>query len=175
MVERCIGTLKHEWLARFSPTTFADAHALLHPFIDYHNQVRPHQGAACQNRIPDEAFPSLPALPSLPERVAPNAWLTVEDKRVYRRRVNAAGSIQVDRHTYYVGQALAGAVVLVQLDAAQALFHVRLNGALVKVLDLKGVQPDEMTLLDYVEALKTEARFIEQYQLTHWQQTGDTD
>lgn len=31
IVERCIGTLKHEWLARHSPTTLADALGLLEP------------------------------------------------------------------------------------------------------------------------------------------------
>jgi len=172
MVERCIGTLKREWLARFSPSTFADAHVLLDPFIPDYNQLRPHQGAACQNRIPDEAFPSLPTLPSLPEHVAPNPWLTVEDKRIYRRRVNAAGSIQVDRHPYYVGQAFAGALILVHLDAPQALFHISLNGDVVKVLDIKGLHPNEMTLLDYIEVLKTEARFIDYFRAMHWHKTG---
>lgn len=152
--------------------TVSDAHALLDPFIPYYNQLRPHQGAACQNRIPDEAFPSLPTLPSLPERVAPNTWLTVEDKRIYQRRVNTAGSIQVDRHPYYVGQAFAGALILVHLDAPQARFHISLNGAVIKVLDIKGLHPTEMTLLDYVEVLKTEARLIHYFRAMHWHKTG---
>ena len=59
MVERCLGTLKHEWLARFAPATFAEAHALLDAFIPYHNLLRPHQGAACQNHIPDRSLPEL--------------------------------------------------------------------------------------------------------------------
>ena len=173
MVERCIGTLKHEWLARYSPTTFADAHALLDPFLPYYNRLRPHQGAACQNRTPEEAFPALPALPALPERVTPDRWLTVEDKRVYRRRVNAGGSMQVDRHTYYIGQTFAGATVLVHLDAAQALFQITLNGEVVKVLNIKGLYPGQLALFDYVEILKVETRFIEQYHITNWQKTGD--
>ena len=97
-----------------------------------------------------------------------------QDKRVYRRRVNASGSIQVDRHTYYIGQALAGALVLVQLAAPSAHFHISFNGEVVRVLPVKGLHPNQMTLFDYVEVLKTEARFIEHYRLVHWQQTGDT-
>jgi len=173
MVERCIRTLKYEWLARYSPTTFADAHALLGPFIPYHNLLRPHQGAACQNRIPDEAFPNLPALPHLPARVRPDAWLQVEDKRVYRRRVTANGTIQVDRHSYYVGQAWAGTRVLVHLDAQHALFRITHNDETVKQCDIKGLPPSEMNLFDYAEVLKAEARFIEQHYFTSWQKTED--
>jgi len=175
MVERCIGTLKHEWLARYAPTTFAEAHALLDAFILYHNLLRPHQGAACQNHIPDDAFPNLPALPALPTHVTPDRWLKPEDKRVYRRRVSASGSIQVDRHVYYIGQAFAGALVLVHLDASDAHFHIALNGEVIRHLPIQGLPPQPMTLFEYLEVLKTEARFIEHYRLTHWQQTGDTD
>ena len=174
MVERCIGTLKHEWLARYVPTTFAEAHALLDAFIPYHNLLRPHQGQACQNRIPDDAFPNLPALPALPTHVTPDSWLKREDKRVYRRRVSASGSVQVDRHAYYVGQAFAGALVLVHLDASDAHFHIGLNGEVIRHLPVKGLHPYQMTLFEYLEVLKTEARFIEHYRLTQWQQTGDT-
>jgi|GEM_PF-1312035 len=88
-------------------------------------------------------------------------------------RVNAAGSIQVDRHTYYVGQALARALVLVHLDASYARFYISFNGAVMHMLSTKALHPNQMTLFDHVEVLKTEARFIEQYRLTHWQQIGD--
>jgi hypothetical protein len=175
MVERCIGTLKYEWLARYSPTTFADAHALLDSFVPYHNRLRPHQGNACQNRPPDIAFPNLPALPGLPERVTPNQWLTHEDQRVYRRRVNAAGSIQVDRHSYSIGQDFAGAQVLIHLDGAPEAFHITLNGETIRVLSMKGFHPGQMDLLDYVDVLKSEASFIAYHHALNWQQTGDTE
>lgn len=70
-VERCICTLKYEWLARRSPTTFADAVELLVPFVVYHNTQRPHQGQACHHEIPDGVYPNLPALPPLPQVVQP--------------------------------------------------------------------------------------------------------
>ncbi|MHB8630133.1 MAG: integrase core domain-containing protein [Aggregatilineales bacterium] len=163
MVERCIGTLKYEWLARHSPTTLADGLAVLEPFVTYHNQQRPHQGAACHNRIPDEAFPTLPVLPSLPRRVKPDAWLAAEQGRVYRRRVNASGTIQV----------VAGTSVLVHLDAQKTAFNITHNGRLLRSMPMKGLHPDELDLLDFIEIHKAEARTIEQFRIANWQQTGD--
>jgi len=58
--------------------------------------------------------------------------------------VNAVGFIQVDRHIYYVGQALAGSLVLVHLVASHALFHISLNGDRVKALDIKGLHRDKV-------------------------------
>lgn len=173
MVERCIYTLKYEWLARYSPSTFADAIALLDPFIPYHNRLRPHQGAACQNQMPDVAFPSLSPLPALPAQVIPNAWLKADNGRVYRRQVDAGGSIQVDRHPYYIGVASAGTSVLVQLDAPSAQFHMTHKGDLLKTLPVKGLHPGPMNLLDYVEILKTEARFIEQHHISSWHKPAE--
>lgn len=173
VVERCIGTLKHEWLAYHSPATLADGLALLPLFIPYHNQQRPHQGQACHNRIPDEAFPTLPVLPTLPSQVAPNRWLEAEQGRLYRRRVTANGVIQVDSHVYYVSQEAAGQPVLVRMDAPQRCLWVAQEGAPEKPLPLKGLYPDRMPLADFVEQLKTEARSIEQFHHSHWQQAGD--
>ncbi len=59
-------------------------------------------------------------------------------------------------------------VVLVHLDAAQALFHISINGDVVKVLSIKGLYPGQLALCDYVEILKAEAHFIEQYHITNW-------
>jgi len=92
-VERTIRTLKYEWLARYSPSTFAEAIELLPGFLTYYHSERPHQGQACNNRTPDEAFPSLPDCPVVPEWVQPDAWVTTIDGRVYQRRVNSNGVI----------------------------------------------------------------------------------
>lgn len=172
-VERCIATLKDEWLARYAPTTLADALALLEPFQRYYNTERPHQGAACRNRTPAEAFPVLPVLPNLPTTLAPNRWLTAEQGRVYRRHINANGSIQVDCHTYYIGQAFAGAAVLAQLDSARCCLVVTGNGETLKVVPLKGLYPDHLNLTDFVAHLLDEAQTIEQFRHLHWEQTGD--
>jgi hypothetical protein len=172
-VERCIGTLKHEWLARHAPQTLAEALDRLAAFERYYHTQRPHQGRACHNRLPCDAFPRLPALSPLPATVNPNRWLLAEHGHLYRRRVNAGGSIQVDRHTYYVGQAMAGNPVLVQLDGHHACLIVTGDGKPLREFPLKGLYPNSMPLDDYVERLKAEARSIEQYRHFHWQQTGE--
>ena len=69
-------------LDRFSLDTLADVYEVLAAFPDYHNTQRIHLGRACAGRTPDEAFPELPELPTLPETVQPNAWLTAYDGRV---------------------------------------------------------------------------------------------
>jgi hypothetical protein len=152
---------------------FADAIALLEPFIPYHNTQRPHQGQACQNEIPDKAFPAPPTLPTLPQRVQPNRWLHAEHRRIYRRRVNANGSIMIDTHLYYVGQAAAGLPVLAQLDAQKSRLLVIGDGKLLKIFPLMELYPDELAYDDYVERIKAEARAIEQYRHLHWEQTGE--
>lgn len=172
-VERCIATLKYEWLARYSPTTRADALALLAPFVVYDNTQRPHQGLACHNRTPAEAFPTLPDLPAWPTTVAPNRWLTVAHGRVYRRRVNANGAIRVDCHTYYIGHTLAGLNVLAQLNADQRCLTILDNGRSLKVVPLKGLYPDQLALQDFVARLMDEAYAIEQFRLLHWHQRPD--
>ena len=63
--------------------------------------------------------------------------------------------------------------MLVQLDAEKAHLLVIGDGKLLKVFPLTGLLPHEMPLVDYVEHLKTEARFIEQYRRIHWEQTGE--
>jgi hypothetical protein len=172
-VERCVGTLKHEWLARHSLPTFADAVGVLAPFIPYHNKQRPHQGRACGNRIPDEVFPVLPTLPSLPAVVHPNRWLEVQQGRIFRRRVNANGAIQVDRFSYYVGRQHAGTSVLVHLDGVKARLIITQNGKLLTIVDLKGIHPDLLALNDYLDLIKAEARSIEYFRHIHWEQPGD--
>jgi hypothetical protein len=172
-VEHGVRTLKYEWLKRHSPSTFADAIALLEPFIIYYNTQRPHQGHACANEIPDLAFPNLPTLPAMPQAVQPNAWLSAEHRRLYRRRVNSSGMIQVDTHRYSVGEDYAGLPVLAQVDAEHAHLLVIGSGTVLKVFPLLGLLPNQMPFVDYFERIKTEAHFIEQYRRLHWEQTGE--
>lgn len=172
-VERCIGTLKHEWFARFCPATLAEAYEVLERFPDYYNRQRPHQGRACQNRPPDEAFSALPPLPRLPDTVNPDAWLRHEHGRVYRRRVNSAGTVQVDRHTYFVSSQLAGQPVLVHLDAERQCFWVTHNQQMVKQLPIQGRYERTMAFGQYLRAMQAEARTIEQQHHRLWERTGD--
>lgn len=127
-VERCVRTFKHEWLDRFSLNTMADCYEALEAFPHYHNAERIHLGRACNGRTPDEAFPSLPILPFPSDEVKPNDWLKSQHGRVFRRRIRSNGTIQVDKHVYYVDKKLAKRRVLVHLDATHRCLRVTMDG-----------------------------------------------
>ena len=168
-VERTIQTLKYEWLACFSPRTLADALEMLTPFVRYHNAERPHQGQACQNRIPDEVFPSLPPCRVIPDRVRADTGI---HGRLYRRRVNSNGAIQIDRHSYYVGEAWAHREVVAQVDANKEVFQIRADTTEVKTLAMKGLVTGEMDLARYVDLMKSEARTIAVHRMLAWEKIG---
>lgn len=44
-------------------------------YRQFYNHDRANQSLACGNRLPFEAFPELPHLPSIPEVIDPDAWL----------------------------------------------------------------------------------------------------
>lgn len=173
-VERCIRTFKEEWLDRFSLTTMADCYEALAAFPHYHNSQRLHLGRACKGRTPDAAFPQLPQLPELPEQVNPNAWLMAQHGRVFRRRVRSNGSIQVDKHVYYIGEKLAGQGVLVHLDAHEQCLQVSLDGnRLPRSLPLKGLHDGPLELQAYLNVLREEAISIAHHRERLWMQSGD--
>jgi hypothetical protein len=61
--------------------------------------MRPCVGVACGNRPPRMAFP---ALPSVPDIVNPDAWLTHVNEQQVVRRVNRQGFVKVDLHPYSI-------------------------------------------------------------------------
>jgi hypothetical protein len=172
-VERCVKTLKEEWIVRFPWETRADLYEVLGGFGHYHNAQRLHQGRACQNRTPDEAFPVLPRLPELPTHVAPNRWMESEHGRVYRRHINSSGTIQVDQHRYYIDTKRAKQAVVVHLDAEARMFHITCAGQKIKQVPLEGVLPDEMEFQAYLRVIKAEARQVTAYRRMAWQKEGD--
>ena len=173
-VERCIRTFRYEWLDRFSLNTMADCYEALEAFPNYHNRERKHMGRACQGKTPEEAFPVLPILPELPQVVAPNRWLGIEHGRVFRRRIRANGTIQVDKHTYYIDQKLAKCRVLVHLDGHNQCLHITLDGKMLpKSLPLKEIHPNTMDLQDYLKVLQQEAMSIAAYRRMVWMQSAD--
>ncbi|MBC7870552.1 MAG: transposase [Chitinophagaceae bacterium] len=174
-VERCIGTLKYEWFARHFPATFADALEMVEQFPHYYNDERPHQGKACQNQPPSVAFPVLPPLPQLPEQVAPDNWLKSVHGRVYRRRVNSDGTIQIDRHTYSIGTRYTAKLVPVHVDANQKSLHVTLDGQVVKTHPVQGLYGSDLPFWDYFKHIQTEAQTIERHRLASWARTGDSE
>lgn len=171
-VERCIQTLKYEWFARHAPETIGAARDLLEPFVRYHNHERPHQGQACQNRTPDEAFPVLPTLPHVPDMVQADVWVKSLHGRVYRRRVSSSGAIQVDRYSYSVGEAWAKQQVLVHVDAARAVFQITCNGQKVKTLPMKGLLDATLPFGRFVDYMRDEARIVTRHRTLWWEQEG---
>jgi hypothetical protein len=81
-------------------------------------------------------------------------------EHVYRRRVNSSSTIQVDRHSYYVGEAWAGHPVLVQVDAPQEAFHIRCNEQNVTTVAMKGLVNAELDFAHYLDLMKREARTL---------------
>jgi hypothetical protein len=174
-VERCVRTFKHEWLDRFSLDTLAACHEALAAFPHYHNHERLHLGRACHGRTPDEAFPQLPTLPALPTQVHPNAWLTTQHGRVFRRHIQANGTLHIDKQTYYVDPHLAQQAVLVHMDAQQRCLWVWHAGKpLPKSLPLKGLYAEEQSLADYLKILQEEAVSIASYRHLAWMQSSDS-
>jgi hypothetical protein len=173
-VERCIRTFKHEWLDRFSLDTLADCYEALQAFPHYHNHERIHLGRACNGRTPDEAFPVLPELSQLPEVVEPASWLLAQHGRVFRRRIRSNGSIQIDKHLYYIDTKLAKRSVLVHLDAHKRCFRVSVDGkALPKILPIKDLLEEPLPIQDYLEHLQREAISIARYREMRWMQSGE--
>ena len=173
-VERCIGTLKSEWFAYHAPTTLAEAIACLFSFPTYYHQERPHQGEACQNMPPEEAFPaeSLPTLPELPTMVNPDSWVSSIQGRHYRRRVNADGTIQIDRHTYRIGAEYKRQAVTAQVVGTE--LYVQCQGQVIKNLPMEGLHKRTLSFDQYVQSLQEEARRIFWHYQTNWMKRSDS-
>ena len=148
-------------------------HEAANGFKDYYHRQRRHFGAACRGDTPDEAFPVLPTLPEVASQVQPNRWITSYDGRIYRRRVNSHGVIQIDKHTYYVGGEYAKQSVWVVLDAPKRQFHIYQDRHLVKTVMMQGLHPEQARLSDYVRWMQEEARSIERARQLMWRQRGE--
>jgi hypothetical protein len=110
----------------------------------------------------------------LPEVVNPNDWLKAQHGRVFRRRIRSNGTIQVDKHIYYVDHRLDKRSVLVHLDAHQRCLRVTLDGKLLpKALSLKGLRTEPLELQDYLKVLQEEAISIAHYRHMVWMQSGE--
>jgi len=173
-VERCIQTIKYEWFARQYPSSFSEAKALLEEFPYYYNDERPHQGKACGNRPPSVAFPNLPLLPQLPEKVRPDHWLKSVHGHIYRRRVNSNGTIQVDRHSYSIGTFYAKQPILVHVDAHERVFKLTSEGHKIKQLPILGLFNEMMSFWDYFRVIQTEARLVELHHAALWERRNDS-
>lgn len=162
-VERYHRTYEEECLRRYRPHDLEQTRAVTQQFKWFYNTERPNQALTCGNRPPHQAFPALPQRPRLPDWVDPDRWLERLHNTLYTRRVNANGSVQVDKHRYYIGRHLRGRYVVLRLDAADRQFVVEVNAQPVKAVPIKGLQGQLMPFQSYLDLMGQEA-------LAEWRQ-----
>ncbi|MBM7846414.1 integrase core domain-containing protein [Herpetosiphon giganteus] len=152
-VERFHKNYKGESVYPNWPTTEAEAQAQVDAYCDWYRTERPHQGRACGNRPPAEAFPELPVLPAVPAQVDADGWLQQIDGWTFVRRVNAQGKLVLDGATYTAGIAYAGQELAVQVDAAARELVFIQRERVVKRVTLKRLLGGMMPFEQLVEAL----------------------
>jgi hypothetical protein len=157
-VERYHRTYQQECLAVERPTTVEEVREVTATFVRHYNQERPHQGRSCGNQPPCVAFPSLPALPKVPDVVDPDRWLQVSDGLHLVRQVRRDGTVRVDLKSYYVGRVLAGQRVVLHLSAAKRAFLVVHAQRLIKTLPLKGLVGQALRFEAFVQFMSGQAR-----------------
>jgi hypothetical protein len=156
-VERYNRTYKYEGIYIYQPSTLTEVHDMNLDIRFHYNFQRPNQARSCGNQPPRLAFPNLPKLPALPTMVDPDRWLQTIDGQLFKRRVNHAGSVKVDKHSYYIGRAHRGRYVVLKVDATQEQFLVELAGELIKTIPIKGLQNEEMPFERYLDFICLQA------------------
>lgn len=156
-VERFHRTYGQACLQIYHPSPLQEVREVTQTFLQHYTYERPHQGRACGNVPARVAFPTLPPLPALPERVNPDAWLISLDQKMYLRHVGRDGCVDVDLTTYDVGPQMAGRTVLLQVRAQSRQFAVWSQDQILKRLAIKGLVGQEMALDDYLQPIKQEA------------------
>jgi hypothetical protein len=157
-VERYHRSYEQECLRLQRPGTVAEVREVTAAYKEHYNWERPNQARSCGNRPPRQAFPVLPARPSLPLFVDPDRWLQTIDGRHFVRKVRRDGLVFVDDHAYYLSADLVGQQVALQVDAAARTFVVLHRSRPLKVLPIKGVVNRVVPCADFVELLCQEAR-----------------
>lgn len=157
-VERYHRSYNQECLQIHRPATLQEVREVTEQFLLHSNQQRPHQGRSCKNQPPRVAFPTLPVLPPLPEKVDPDRWLQSLHGQAFARRVGPDGCVDVDLEPYYIKQAFAGTSVVLFVNAPQKVFQVWHEGALIKEMPMKGLYGQELPFERYVTLIKQEAR-----------------
>jgi transposase InsO family protein len=157
-VERFNRSVQEECLQEPGSTTVPETNTALAAYLLFYNEERPHQGDACQNRPPRQAFPVLPRLPSVPTQVDPDAWLQAYDGQRFRRLVDSRGAVQVGKYPYFVRRLFSGRRAVLRLEAETQVFQVEANGQTVKTLPLRGLYGRSMAFEDFVGVMCDEAR-----------------
>lgn len=156
-VERYFRTLNIECIRVKHPANAKQAREIFddHRFI--YNHKRPNQSKACRNLPPYKAFLELPRLSHIPEMVDPDYWLDHYHNRLYKRRVDHSGRVQIDKHRYYIQRKLAGRYIVCKLNADHRVFNVIVDGKMIKTVPLKGIYDEPMLFGDYLEMMMKEA------------------
>jgi hypothetical protein len=165
-VERYFRTLNSECIRVQRPENMRQVKEVFAEHRHTYNHRRPNQTKVCRNRPPYEAFPELPRLPAIPEMVNPDHWLLSYQHRVFKRRINTSGRIQIDKHRYYVRRELAGRYVICQLDTHGRVIEVRLGGKVIKTMPIKGLYNEPLEFGLYLELMLKEAE-AERRRLEH--------
>lgn len=163
-VERVHRTIQEECLQIHKPDNVKDARELLKSYRFRFNSERPHQGSACGNQPPYRAFPNLPWLRRLPEMIDPDRWLRAFHGRTFRRRVQANGSVKMDKRSYYVGKNLKGQQVTLRVDVDRREFAIMQKRQIIKTVPIKGLYDELLEFEVYLNLICEEAR-------TEWRHT----
>jgi hypothetical protein len=156
-VESYNRTYDQEGIQMYRPADFTQVIDMNRDIRFHYNYQRPNQARSCGNQPPRLAFPNLPALPSLPVVVDPDHWLQAINGQLFRRRVNPAGTVQVDKQTYYIGRAHQGRSVVLRVEATTQQLVVELNNEKIKELPIKGLQHQSMSFEHYLTFIRQQA------------------
>jgi hypothetical protein len=157
-VERLHGSYDRECLKIFRPTDVEQAVQVTTVFKSHYNWERPNQALSCGNRPPRLALPELPPRPPLPPVVDPDRWLERVHGAALKRRVRADGTVVVDKPIYYIAQVLRGTYVVLQVDAAQQVFHVLHEYLPMKDVPIKGLRRAPMPFAQFRDVMCEQAR-----------------
>ncbi len=89
--------------------------------------------------------------------IDPDRWLETVDGQLFRQRVNASGTVQVDKHKYYIGRAYHGRSVVLQVDVANKQFKVELAKKPLKTIPIEGLGDCQMSFDEYSEFICKQA------------------
>jgi hypothetical protein len=157
-VERYHRTYEQECLRVCRPATEEQAREHTAAFAQHYNHERPNQALSCGNRPPRAAFPSLPVLPPVPERVDPDRWVQAIDGQRYVRKVKQDGTVLVADQRYYVQRALAGQYVVLQVDATARALVAAHRQRVIRRVPLKGLHGEPLAFAEFLELMQQAAR-----------------
>ena len=174
-VERYHRSYKEECLNVHWPESLEEVKRVTEEFQQHYNHQRPHQGRACGNQPPRQAFPTLPVLPPLPVTVQADRWLWSYHHRAFARLIGSDGCVTVHHETYYISNQMSGQSVALVVDAPTASFDVIAGVQVLKRVPIKKVVREELPLERFISLMLEQARSEERLRLalrSRWRQAG---